>query len=148
MQVQAHNKNFFTPSVRLSFKNKQYFVTATIPLDNICHKIISGCGTKKSEIISHGYVRRNEEYWVVLSKLPTSRSHLRAPWICSLYVRIITMPQNKQWSAMPISLCYLHWPHYCRGQMLSTTPVYLSSENIAAQGVFVSAKVSQSSSTL
>lgn len=49
---------------------------------------------------------------------------------------------------MPISLCYLHRPHYCRGQMLLTTPVYLSSESIAAQGVFVNAKISQSSSKL
>lgn len=65
--IDSHEE-FFTPSVHLSFKNKINIIllTATISLDNICHKIIAGCRTKKSGIISHGYIEKNEENWVVL----------------------------------------------------------------------------------
>lgn len=53
---------FFTPSVHLSLKNKINIIllTATVPLDSACHKTIAGCCTKKSGIISHGYIGRNE----------------------------------------------------------------------------------------
>lgn len=68
------------------FKNKINIIllSAAIALDNIFHKTIARYFKKKSGVISHGYIGRNDGNEVIFSKLPTRPADLSSGLLKSI----------------------------------------------------------------